>query len=220
MQRSIDSEIPIRVVITDDHSLFADGLEQIINQISGFRVVAKVNNGRELLQILNGMQPDLILLDINMPEMDGLESAMMIKRKFNKLKIIFVSTHFEAGYKNFIRENNIEGFIAKNITAVELKEVLKQVMSGIKVLVTPTELQSNIRQAPETDFMKMHKLTKTEIEIIQLIAEGYSTKLIADKRGLSHLTVESHRKNIFRKLHAKNMADVVAFAVVQGIYKK
>ncbi len=211
MQRSIDSEIPIRVVITDDHSLFADGLEQIINQISGFRVVAKVNNGRELLQILNGMQPDLILLDINMPEMDGLESAMMIKRKFNKLKIIFVSTHFEAGYKNFIRENNIEGFIAKNITAVELKEVLKQVMSGIKVLVAPTELQSNIRQAPETDFMKMHKLTKTEIEIIQLIA---------DKRGLSHLTVESHRKNIFRKLHAKNMADVVAFAVVQGIYKK
>lgn len=220
MENTRYASVPIRVIIADDHALFADGLEKIINHIGGYHVIAKVNNGHHLLQSLNRMQPDLILLDINMPQMDGLESALIIKKRFSKLKIIFVSTHFETGYKNFIRENGIDGFVVKNITGIELKEVLYRVMSGIKVMIAPTETQSKTKQPPQTAFMKMYKLTKTEVEIIQLIAEGYSTKLIADKRNLSHLTVESHRKNIFRKLDARNMADVVAFAVLQGIYKK
>lgn len=208
-----------KVIIADDHVLFADGLEQIVNNTPGFEVIAKVANGKMLMQTLNRLQPDMVLLDINMPLMDGLESALQIKKKFGDVKIIFISMHYDARYKTFIKDHDIGGFVVKNIGAPDLREALQKVIKGQKVFIPPSEMQQPIGNLPETGYMKLYKLTRTEIEIIELIADGYSTKMIADKRKLSHLTIESHRKNIYRKLNAKNMADVVAFAVLQGIYK-
>nr|WP_199082465.1 response regulator transcription factor [Pedobacter sp. ASV19] len=224
MLNPIPSTENFSVIIADDHDLFADGLERIVNHVKGFEVIAKVADGHHLLHILNRIQPDLILMDINMPFLDGLETAQIIKKKFSKTKIVFISMHFESTYKTFLKENNIDGFLIKTAKATELEEILPQIMSGTKVFKAPSPTQKKDKafteKLPETDFMKLYKITPTEIEIIQLIAEGYSNKLIADKRSLSHYTVETHRKNIFRKLDAKNMADVVAFAVIHGIYKK
>ena len=215
----LNQPIVTKVIIADDHTLFADGLEQIVNSSPGFEVIAKVNNGKMLLQTLNRYIPELILLDINMPLMDGLECVINIRKMFAAIKIILISMHDGSRYTDFIKEHDIQGFVMKNIGAPELRDVLQKVMAGQLIFLNNSKTNEAVISQPETSFMKLYKLTKTEIEIIQLIAKGWSTKIIADKRRLSPLTVETHRKNIFRKLNAKNMAEVVTFAVAQGIHK-
>lgn len=208
-----------KVIIAEDQPLFADVLKQVINTTAGFEVIETVNNGRVLMQSLNRLTPDLILMDINMPLLDGLETAKLIRNKFGSTKIIFISGYYHSGYKDFIRENHINGFVYKHIGAPELKEVLQNVVKGDMVFIPPPKMQQPVSKLPDPEFIKLYKLTKTEIEIIQLIAQGETSKTIAGKRGIELYTVETHRKNIFRKLGAKNMADVVAFAVMQGLYK-
>ena len=170
------------------------------------------------MQTLNRLAPDVILLDINMPFLNGLETAALIKKNNPGIKIIFISMHYDAGIKTFIQKNGINGFVNKNTSAKELKETLQKVMAGEKVFTAslPRQQQETSTQ-PGSEFISQHKLTKTEVAIIKLIAEGETTKAIADKRSLSYLTVESHRKNILRKLKAKNMTEVIAFAVKYGM---
>ena len=209
----------IKIIIADDHRLFADGVEQIINSTPGYEVIANVDNGKLLMQVLNRLQPDIILLDISMPFMDGLETALQIKKKKPEVKIVFISMHYDAGINSFIKANDISGFVIKNISAQELKETMHKVSAGEKVFIPPqhtVHLDSTL-PTPDSEFIHQYKLTKTEIAIIKLISAGDNTKTIADKRSLSYLTVESHRKNILRKLKAKNMAEVVAFAVKYGL---
>ncbi len=210
---------PVKVIVADDHKLFADGVEQIINSTPGFEVLASVDNGKLLMQVLNRLSPDIILLDINMPFLDGLETAALIKKNKPGIKIIFISMHYDASIKTFIQKNGINGFVHKNISAKELKDALYKVVAGENVFISNYPAQQTEINAPQpgTEFISQHKLTKTEVAIIKLIAGGDSTKAIADKRSLSYLTVESHRKNILRKLKAKNMAEVIAFAVKYGL---
>jgi DNA-binding NarL/FixJ family response regulator len=209
-----------KVIIAEDQPLYADILKQVVDSATHFEVIATVNNGRVLLQALNRLTPDLILMDIEMPPfLDGLETAKLIRNRFGSIKIIFISGFYFTRYKEFIQENNINGFVYKHIGAPELKEVLEKVMKGEKVFIPPPKMEQPVSKLPEPEFMKIYKLTKTETEIIKLISEGESSKMIASTRGIELYTVETHRKNIFRKLGAKNMADVVAFAVVHGIYK-
>lgn len=211
---------PVKVIVADDHKLFADGVEQIINSTPGFEVIANVNNGKLLMQTLNRLSPDIILLDINMPFLNGLDTAILIKKNKPAVKVVFISMHYDTSIKTFINKNNINGFVNKNISAKELKDILLKVSAGEKVFIAslPGQLQETTAEtAPGTEFISQHKLTKTEVSIIKQIAEGDTTKGIADKRGLSYLTVESHRKNILRKLKAKNMTEVIAFAVKYGL---
>jgi len=209
------------IIIADDTVLFAEGVEQIINNMRAFCVTGKASNGRMLMQLLHRLRPDLILLDIKMPLTDGLETSLFIKKNFPKIKVILMSLYFEPAYKTFIRKNDIDGFISKDIDAVELQDVLQKINAGEKVFICPQQIEPSVHAiTPDTEFMKLYKLTKTEIEIMQLIAQGNSTKMIAYKRGLSKFTVEVHRKNIFRKLNAKNMADVIAFAIKHQLSKK
>ncbi len=213
-----EREEPVKIIIADDHRLFADGVEQIINNVPGYEVIASVDNGKLLMQVLNRLEPDIILLDISMPFMDGLETALQIKKKKPAVKIVFISMHYDAGIKAFIHANGISGFVIKNISAQDLKQTIHKVSLGEKVFIVPQSTGEQVQQpTPVNEFTHQYKLTKTEVAIIKLIAEGDNTKTIADKRSLSYLTVESHRKNILRKLKAKNMAEVVAFAVKYGL---
>lgn len=210
----------IKVIVADDHKLFADGVEQIINNTPGFEVIANVNNGKLLMQTLNRLSPDVVLLDINMPFLNGLDTAVLIKKNKPAVKVVFISMHYDTSIKSFINKNSIDGFVNKNISARELKDTLYKVVSGEKVFITSLpqqQLQEAAEEQPGTEFISQHKLTKTEVSIIKQIAEGDTTKGIADKRGLSYLTVESHRKNILRKLKAKNMTEVIAFAARYGL---
>lgn len=214
------SNLQVKIVIADDHQLFADGLEQILTGIEGYHVIEKVTNGKLLLQLMNRTVPDLILLDINMPYMDGLEAAAELKKRTPSLKIIFLSMYYDTKIINFAKENKINGFIIKNTTAPELKEAIAEVLKGNEKYVTP---ESNLPLQPMTEFEEFTrklKLSPREVEIIQLVKLGKTTKEIADKLFLSVFTIETHRKNIYRKLGVKNSAELSAFAVSLPINTK
>jgi DNA-binding NarL/FixJ family response regulator len=202
----------IKIIIADDHHLFADGVEQILNSVENYQVVGKADNGKMLMTLLNGAQVDLILLDINMPQMDGMASAIEIKRRLPAMKILFLSMYSNATIVAFARRNNINGFLLKSTTAAELKEAIADILAGRNryMNLSPEMPPDNAGGADE--FGQKSKLSPREIDVIRLIRKGRTTKEIAETLVLSIFTIETHRKNIFRKLDIKNVAELVAFA--------
>lgn len=206
------------VVIADDQTLFADGLEQIVNAMPDFKVIGVADNGKRLMQMLNTCKADLVLLDIHMPYMDGFETAEAIRKSFPAMSIIFISMYYEERYRAWIEKTASGGFMIKNVSAAQLRQGLRDVVKGGRVFVLPEEFNKPILKHFKKDFAEVYNLTKTEIEIIQLIANGKSSKQIASERYLSELTVQTHRKNIFRKINANKITDVIAFASRYGIH--
>jgi len=206
----------ISIIIADDHQLFADGVDQILSADPAFEVMAKVDNGKLLLQMLNRLRPNLILLDINMPYLSGIDAAVSIRKNLPDVKIVFLSMYHDAKMIMQAKQNGVNGFLVKNTTAVELKQVIVRVMNGENVFIVPTQ-QPPTENNQQDDFLKHFKLSPREIEIIRYIRQGKTTKEIAEAVYLSSLTVETHRKNIFRKLAISNIAQLLAFAAENGI---
>lgn len=207
----------IKVIIADDHSLFADGLEQIILSLPDFEVIAKPTNGRLLLQMLNRLTPDLILLDMNMPYMDGLEAAKIIKTNNHQVKIIIISMYYDNKLINTFKNQNIDGYIIKDTTAPVLKETILEVLKGNPTFVLPESQKNKISPLVKDSFQEKFKLSVREIEIIKLIKEGHSSKQIASELELSVFTIDTHRKNIYRKLSVQGTAELISFAVKQNV---
>lgn len=209
-----------KVIIADDHSLFADGMEQILNSMPGFEVLAKVTNGKLLLQTLNTLEPNLILLDINMPFLNGIDAALTIKAKMPEIKIVFLSMYFDLKIMALIKDNGFNGFIIKDTTAPLLKNVLLDVMQGKTSFLLPDQYLQNHQDSVHVkrdDFAHAFKLSAREIEIIKLIKKGVHTKQIADALSLSSYTIETHRKNIYRKLNLQGVGELISFATKNNL---
>lgn len=204
---------PIKIILADDHQLFVDGVEQILSASQQFEILAKVDNGKLLLQTLNRVKPDLILLDINMPFMTGMEVAQQLKKTMPDIKLVFLSMYYDSKIISKAKQYGVNGFIIKNTTATELKEALIQVMEGETVFVLAKDYLTNPVDTVEDDFTKRFKISPREMEIIQLIKQGMSTKEIADELSLSVFTIETHRKNIFRKLNIASVGQLISFAI-------
>jgi DNA-binding NarL/FixJ family response regulator len=199
-----------KIIIADDHTLFADGLEQIVRSLEHFEVIAKVTDGKTLLQKLNTVTPDIILMDINMPWLNGMEAAEKIIQLFPQIKIIFISMYSNVQLVEQAKKIGARGFIMKNITAPELKETITSVKNGALIYTGLPAIPINA--APQTDdpFLLQYKLTPKEVQIIKLIKEGNATKQIAGLLELSTYTIETHRKNINRKLNVRSTAELIA----------
>jgi DNA-binding NarL/FixJ family response regulator len=201
-----------RIVIADDHHLFADGVEQILNSVEGYKIVGKAENGKALIQLLNGTPADLVLLDINMPLLDGMEATIEIRKRLPSIRILFLSMYYNPRIMAFARQHGIDGFLLKSTTAAELKLAIADILAGNTRYVNPPATAAPENAAAADEFQQKFKLSPRELEVIRLIRYGKTTKEIADLLSLSNFTVETHRKNIFRKLEIKNMAELVAFA--------
>lgn len=198
-----------KIIIADDHLLFADGVEQILNSIPDFEVIGKVSNGKLLIQLLNSITPDLILLDINMPFMNGLEAAKKIRQRMPGVKIVFLSMYFDAKAMLNAKEDGVSGFLFKDITAPILKEKIISIVNGNLCF------ENYINQEPaweQDQFAKELKLSAREIEIIRLIKSGMLNKQISTELKLSVYTIETHRKNIYRKLNLQGVGELIQFA--------
>jgi DNA-binding NarL/FixJ family response regulator len=202
------------ILIVDDHRLFAEGLRSLLT-LNGFEVSGILDNGKALLQLEEEQMPRLLLLDITMEDMDGIELSAIIKKKYPAVNILIISMHSKRVYIEKLLHIGIDGYILKNAGDDELKTAVASILGGeryfsvrIRDIVLKSMLPSSRREEPV--------LTPREKNILHLIAEGNSTKEIAMQLFVSINTVETHRKNMLLKTGLRNVAHLIKWAYDNG----
>ncbi|WP_158275687.1 response regulator transcription factor [Marinilabilia rubra] len=205
-----------KTVIVDDHKIFRTGLEYILNNLSCIKVIGEAGNAKDLFNLLKRSRPDLIFMDIKLPDTDGIETTKMVKEKFPDVNVIGLTMFSEIEYFNKMIEAGASGFLLKHTQEDELEEAIKTVMDGDYYF--SKEFQANTLQNPILN-KKKHSIsyTKREIEILELIARGMSNHEIADQLNISVYTVDGHRRNLISKAGVKNSANLIFFAIQNGI---
>lgn len=204
----------MKILIADDHHLFNDGLKSLLINELDLEIIGQVYDGNAVIAFVKKQLPDLILLDINMPLMDGIEVAEVLLESYPDLKIIALTMYAEPKYIKEFQRIGVQGYLLKNTSKGELLTTIHSVFLGKKMYDNKL-IVSNLHS--EDSFVKLHNLTKREVEIIKLLKEGMTSQVIADKLFVSIFTVDTHRKNILFKLNLKNTADLINFAVENGI---
>ena len=211
----------IKVVLTDDHKIVREGIKLLIEKDSEIEVVAMASNGIELLSLLETIPADLVLLDICMPQMDGCEAAKQIRSRFPNIKVLALTMLEEEEQIRKLIEAGAAGYIVKKTSLLELKAAIKLVASGSKFM--GTDLFKKLQQQPAkktdtsiTPLENIAMLSKREIEVLQLVAEGYTNQEIADKLFTSKRTIETHRQNSIKKTNTRNTASLIKYCILHG----
>ncbi len=199
-----------RLLIADDHVLFNDAIKSMLEREPGIEVVGQVFSGEKVLAAVKGEQPDLILLDIKMPGMTGIEIAGAISASYPAIRIMMLSMYDDKRFIQECKKYNVHGYMLKNASREELVNGIWTVMEGHSCYAAGLGEKVNIHQ--QDDFIRRYNLTKRELEIIRLVKENYTAQDIADQLFLSVYTVETHRRNINLKLGIKNTLALVKFA--------
>ncbi len=209
----------IRILLVDDQSIILDGLEALIALNDRFSVCGRANNGKEAVALAQQLKPDVVLMDISMPEMDGIEATREVKKRLNKTHVLMLTMYNNADFVRELLDAGASGYLLKNTGRAELWEAILTVMSGQRYLAKPVLDMLNARnaelaaQGTEPDF---HALTKREKEIAKMLVEGGTSQDIAEKLFLSVSTIETHRKNIHHKLGVHSTAGIVRYAIERG----
>lgn len=209
----------IKIAIADDHQLILNGLKAILNESTEIDIAFTVTDGQQLLQQLEIEVPKLLLLDIELPDSNGIDLCKTVKIKYPGIKIIALTNHEETVYVRKMMKSGADGYLLKGTDQATLIEAITTVAKGEQFI--DDSIKKNILQ--ETISGKkadsMLKLTKRENEILSLIANEYSNQEIADKLFLSIRTVESHRLSLSQKLNVKNTVGLVKEAFLRGLVK-
>lgn len=197
-----------RIIIADDHTLFRQGLKMILEDIENLEVIADVANGKELIEITREFLPDLIIMDINMPLVNGIEASKTILQENPEMKILVVSMYGDEQYYNSVIENGVKGFILKDAENTELRIAVNSILSG-KTYFSQELLLKLIRNRKNSDQIS---LTQRERQILEFICKGMNTNEIATKLFLSERTVENHRASLLDKTGCRNSLSLVLYA--------
>ena len=200
-----------KVIIADDHTIVADGVQEILKSAPNIEVVATVSNGQEVLDAMNEQHADLVLMDINMPVMNGFVCTKRLRKEFPETKVIALTMYNQRHIMNELMEAGADGCIMKNNTGTALISVIDCVMSGNTYFDHIKSFKGDGKKDQNTN------LSSREIEIIRMIAEGLMTKEIAERLFISEHTVKTHRKNIHRKLDIGDSAQLIQFAMNEGL---
>jgi DNA-binding NarL/FixJ family response regulator len=210
---------PLRIILADDHTLVRAGLRSLMEQLEEVTVVAEANNGHEVLALVAAHHPDVVLMDITMPGMNGFEAALRLKKDHPRIKIIILSMHTSEEYVLQALRAGVSGYLVKDSAPLELGLALQSVARGETYLSPPISRQvvdNYMQRVGQADEPLAH-LTGRQREILQLIAEGSSTKDIARKLNVSVKTVETHRAQLMERLDIHDVAGLVRFAVRHGL---
>ena len=204
----------INVLLTDDHQLIIDGLKSLLKDQDDINVSAEANNGREALRILGFLPVDVVLMDIDMPVMNGIETLKEVKKQYPDVKVIILSMHNEAGMIKSLIDLGANGYLLKSCTQDEVVSAIRKVAAGQASFSTDVTmaLLKTANQEQKSEF-----LTERETEILKMIAAGYSNKEIGDKLFISHRTVDTHRTNLMKKISVNNIAGLISYAIKNGI---
>lgn len=202
----------MNLLIADDHTLFIEGLTMLVSRIEDVHIVGDAKNGKEVIQLCQNLKIDLILMDLEMPQMGGIEATEIIKRDFPNIKIIAVTMLNDYNTIKKALRSGMDGYVVKNLGIAELQNAIETVMNG-QIYMSPeitTILALGVAgRKPNQAYVP--DLTKREKEVIKLIIDGLTNDLIAEKLFLSPLTVSTHRKNVLSKLNLKNTAMLVKY---------
>jgi DNA-binding NarL/FixJ family response regulator len=204
----------LKIVLVDDHRIVLDGLKSLLDNDADFEVLAAVGSSEEAILAIDRLQPDMLLTDYTLPGMTGLELAMKVKEKYPSIKRVLLSMHDEAHLIKQIMKAGVDGYILKSIQQSELKSALRQIKNGMP-FISP-EITKMI-MADMSSNNKEELLTEREQEILKLIVKEYSNKAMAEKLFISERTIETHRKNIFRKTNTTSLVGLVKFAFEHNI---
>lgn len=207
--------LKISVAIVDDHQLFRNGLKFIIENEEDMEVVIEASNGKQFLDYLENLKPDVVLMDINMPEMDGVETTRRALEKYPDLHIIILSMYDDVEYYNTMIDLGVKGFILKDIDNDELASALRRVYNGGSYF-SQELLLSLIKNKPAEQGID---LTRREKEVLELICKGYSNQQISEELFISQRTVERHRSSLLFKTNSKNSVSLVVFAIKNNLVK-
>jgi DNA-binding NarL/FixJ family response regulator len=207
----------IRILLADDHRIFLEGLRELISQQPGLHVVATAENGEELLVKMRSYHVDLVILDIQMPKMNGIAAAAEMRRRFPQVPMLVLSMHSERHFIQRVFDIGVQGFLLKNTGKAELVEAIRSIHAGERYFREDAALAllEGSRQAAAPG--ETPPLSKRETEILILIAREHSNAEIAGMLHLSVETINTHRKNLLHKLGAKNTAGLVKYAIFQKL---
>lgn len=208
--------MPINIAIVDDHSMIREGLKQLLELDGEIKVIAEANNGIECMEMLQKQLPDILLLDINMPQMNGIQVLETIKKEKIKVKVLILTIHNEVEYLMKAVEIGIDGYVLKDSDISVLKKAIHAINGGesyIEPSLTPY-FNKKLGKKKET---RIDSLSKREIQVLELIAEGSFNKEIAEKLFISEKTVKNHVSSIFKKINVSDRTQAAIYAIKNGI---
>jgi DNA-binding NarL/FixJ family response regulator len=216
-----------RILIADDHDVVRSGLKMLLRSGGEFSIVGEAADGEEAIRLVEKHRPDVVFLDIAMPKLDGIEAAEVIKRDYPDTKILILTVHEGEEYAIRVLRAGASGYLLKNAGKKEIFEAVRTAVSGGRffsprisnLIVEGFVKRANEPQSGRTAEAHAQQLTKREIEILQYIARGYTSRQIADELSLSFRTVNTHRANLMQKLDIHDTAGLVRHAISTGIMK-
>ena len=210
-----------RILLADDHTLVRQGIRRILEEQPDWQVVAETGNGLDAVRLASDLQPDVVILDIGMPQLNGLDAARQIAKKLPAARVLILSMHADEVHITKAIEAGAVGYLVKDSADTELVKAVtataegKSYFSPAAAAVLLDEYRRSLARRGVTDRYEL--LSDREREVLQLMAEGHSTKSIAAVLGISPATVETHRSHVFEKLDLHSIAEAVLYAVRRGL---
>lgn len=209
----------VTIILADDHKLVRQGMNSLLSAQPGFEVIGEANNGQDALKMIETLSPDIAILDVMMPALNGIEAAKLAHQRGTKTKIIFLSMHTNAIYAVRALQSGGLAYVLKDSDFSEILQAIENVLDGRRYLSTAIadEVFEILLNADAEKDDTLNMLSPREREILQLIAEGNTNAAVAEKLTLSVRTVESHRSNITKKLRLTSHTDLVKYAINKGL---
>lgn len=208
----------MRVLVADDHSLFRDGIISLL-EAAGFEVVGQVGDGQAAVEATLGLRPDVVLLDIAMPRMNGLEALRLIKKKLPETQVVMLTVSEDDADLFEAIKSGAQGYLMKSLNTKEFFEMMGGLQRGEAAMTrqTTTRLMKGVAASPVQQANPRQSLTQQEIELLQLVAQGMTNKVVAQKLSVSENTVKYYMKNIIQKLEVQNRTEAVTHAIRIGL---
>lgn len=212
------NKIPINIILTDDHQIVRDGIKAMLSDVAGIQIVAQAESGKQLFDLLKTIKADVIVLDIELPDMSGIDICRQIVASYPNTRILILSMYTDEEFIFKAISEGAKGYLPKNTSREELVEAIRTVADSreyFSPVISEIMLKSYIQKAKakNADARDLTELSKREIEILKMLAEGYPNSEIAEKLFISIRTVESHKSHIMQKLMIHTNVELVKFAI-------
>src|ERR1043165_1640157 len=212
--------MPIRILLVDDHKIMRDGLSAVLERESEFEIAAEAANGREAVQVARTLHPDVIIMDVVMPEVNGIDATVQIRKESPNARIIALTMHSDKNYLTRMLRAGTVGYLLKDCAAEELVKAVRDVAAGKRYIssdIATLLLDDYAEKGFQTEPVDEKKLNPRETEFLRLLAEGLSAREIADRLQVSIKTIERSRAQLMDKLQLFNAAELIKYAVRSGI---